>query len=426
MTVSSDLRVNEYIGNGTTSEFVFLFQTTSADWVVATVDGLVVTGTIALNLSQEDNAGGIFTFDTAPENGASVLIQRIVPEDQNLDLPDYTPFPARQVEDAFDKIVMALTQYLNVATGGEIEADVSFLKRLIIEPSGDIYFANLAGSVDPTDTGVYKLATSDTGTLSFSASDGIGGFNLITSFLDENVQFPLGASTPAFPQAPSSITNKGYVDAELSQKVDKLGDTMFGALNVPNEPASGNAAVNKNYVFDLISGIFDGLQFEGFYDASTGTLPTNTENGDFFIIAVDGTLTVSDGLNAPVPTLLAKGDKIVYSGINSWWVGVTTGSASALETSFDPSGTNFTTNDVQDALVEADSTLFAHAGGDVEEELTGAKTFEDQVNFKDYVELISSTNDDPDEINNWRFSIVDDEHFLLEQKIIPNVLGKNE
>lgn len=376
MTVSSDLRFNSYIGNGTTDEYVFLFQTNSADWVVAAVDGVAATGTVALNLDQESNAGGIFTFDTAPADGAEVLIQRIVPADQNLDLPDYTPFPARQVEDAFDKIVMALSQYLNVATGGTVDGDLSILQRLIIEPSGDLYFANTNGSIDPTDSGVYKLALEE-GLLNLSVSDGVGNFNPMITVSSETVQFLYGLKSPAFPSSNDDITNKGYVDAEVAPKVSRFGDTMIGALNVADEPASGSAAVNKNYVFDLISGIFDGLQFEGFWDASTGNLPTTTQNGDFYIIAVDGTLTVSDGLNPPTPTALGKGDKLVYSGVNSWWVGVTTGTVTAVGVSFNNAGTNFTSGDVQNALAEADSTLFAHAGGNVDESLTGVKTITD-------------------------------------------------
>ncbi|MCK5714689.1 MAG: hypothetical protein KAH64_01910 [Nitrosomonadaceae bacterium] len=402
MTVSSDLRFNEYVGNGTTDEYVFLFQTNSASWVQATVDGVVATGSIALNLDQESNAGGIFTFDTPPANGSLVVLQRLVPETQNLDLPDYTPFPARQVEDAFDKIVMALAQYLNIATGGIIDGDISILKRLIIEPSGDIYFSNSSGSTDPNDNNVYKLGLEE-GLLNLSVSDGAGNFNPMITVNSETVQFLYGLTTPAFPDSNDDVTNKGYVDAELAQKVDKGGDTMQGPLNVADEPASGSAAVNKNYVFELISGLFDGLQFEGFWDASTGTLPTTTENGDFYVIAVDGTLTVSDGLNAPTPTPLIKGDKIVYSGANSWWVGVTTGTVTAVGTSFNNAGTNFLSNDVQNVLVEADSTLFAHAGGSVDEDLSGVKTFNDGINLS-YTKVFEflGTSNTPESAGNYK------------------------
>lgn len=375
MTVNSEVYSNSYFGNGTTSQFVFTFQATRSDWIRATVSGIDAPGTVVLNLDQESNNGGEFTFDTPPGSGEPVTIWRFIPLDQNLDLPDYTPFPARNMEDALDKITMVLSALLNVNVGGDINADVSFLKRLNIGPDGAIYFANTQGSIDPSDTGVYRMGL-DFGYLKLSISDGIGNFNPMLTVLDDTVQFLFGAKTPAFPATPDDLTNRNYVDTNLADKVSRQGDTMTGALNVPNEPASGNAAVNKNYVFDLISGIFDGLQFEGFFDASAGTLPTTTENGDFFIIAVGGTLTVSDGLNAPVPTALIKGDKIVYSGVNSWWVGVTTGSSSntALATSFTPAG-NYTANDVQAALEEADNTLFAHASGDVDEQLTGVKTF---------------------------------------------------
>ena len=405
MTVSSDVRSNEYIGNGSTDEFGFTFQTNAAGWVVASVDGVVATGSVALNLDQESNAGGIFTFDTPPANGSYVLLQRLVPETQDLDLPDYTPFPARQVEDAFDKIVMALAQYLNISTGGRIDGDITLLKRLIIEPSGDIYFTNSSGSTDPNDDNVYKLGLEE-GLLNLSVSDGAGNFNPMITVNSETVQFLYGLTTPAFPDSNDDVTNKGYVDAELAQKVNKSGDTMQGPLNVADVPASGSAAVNKNYVFDLISGIFDGLQFEGFWDASTGTLPTNTQNGDFYIIAVNGTLTVSDGLNPPTPTALGKGDKIVYSAVNSWWVGVTTGTVTAVGTSFDNAGTNFSSSDVQNALVEADSTLFAHAGGNVNEEITGVKTYKDDVLISYATDFEFFGNADAEDQNgNYKFRV---------------------
>ena len=415
MTVFNDVYANTYIGNGSTIDYVFTFQATREAWVTATVNGVAKPGTVTLNSDQENNNGGVFTFDVAPENNSVVTLTRIIPRDQQLDLPDYTPFPARNMEDALDKITMILASLLDVNQDADINADLTFLERLIIGDSGSIFFANQEGSVDPADDNVYKLETAF-GALSLQVSDGQGNFDELISITDESIQLLQRTQITAFPQGPADITNRDYVDQGLADKVSVFGDTMRGALNVPDQPATGRAAVNKTYVEEVITSIFDGLQFKGFYDASSGDLPTDTTNGDFYVIAVGGTLNVSDGLNPPTPEPVEQGDKIVYSENIIAWVAIRAGSGgNATQIGFTPTG-NYTAANVQAALEEADDSLFAHAGGDIDEELSGAKTFQGKANFKDIVELIPATNDNPDENGNWRYSVDSNEHFLIEQK----------
>jgi len=402
MTVNSEVYSNSYTGNGTTTEFVFTFQAANSSWVRTLVDGVPGVGTVVLNQDQESNNGGVFTFDTPPANNAAVTIYRLIPLSQQLDLPDYTPFPARNMEDALDKITMVLPTLLSVVSGGEIDADVSFLKRLIIGDDGSILFANPQGSIDPVDNNVYRLVSSF-GALSFEASDGQGGFDALITITDELVQFLQQTQVSAFPQSPADVTNKDYVDQGLADKVSRLGDTMLGALNVPTQPATGSAAVNKTYVEEVITSIFDGLQFKGFYDASSGNLPPDTTNGDFYVLAVGGTLNVSDGLNPPEPEALAQGDKIVYSADLSAWVGIRGSSGgNATQIGFSPTG-NYTATDVQAALEEADSTLFAHASGSVDEDLSGVKTFNDGINLS-YTKVFEflGTSNTPESAGNYK------------------------
>ena len=379
MTVANGINENIFIGNGSSDEFIFTFPALEQSWVYGSVNNVLQAATVVLNPDQESNAGGSLLFATAPADGSLVRVFRDVPQDQLLDLPDYTPFPSRNVENALDKLTMAAAQKVDSEKGGDINGDVGFSGNLIVKRSGALIFASQTGEITPDENGVYLFDTSN-GNLQLSVSDGEGSFIPVVLVTAEEANFLQPLKSQAFPSAPSSVTNKDYVDQGLNDKISRLGDTMLGALNVPDEPASGRAAVNRTYVEEVISSIFDGLQFKGFYDASSGQLPPDTTNGDFYILAVGGTLDVSDGINPPVATPLAQGDKIVYSESIAAWIGLSSGSSTATSTAFTATG-NYTATDVQAALEEADNSLFAHASGGVEETLTGVKTFDDDVNI---------------------------------------------
>jgi len=376
MTVASDLNKQDFVGDGSTVAFPFNIQANDISWIIGQVDKATQTGTTALNADQEASPGGTFTFDVAPANMSRVTILRFVPLDQLLDLPDFTPFPARNVEDSLDKVTMALAQFFNAITGGNISGP------LIMDNNIPIMFANVDESVDPNDLGVYRLINTAANEWNIDTSDGAGGWVTLVEVVNGIWNFPVIARTSVIPSDVSDLVNKLYSDtgdaALESAKVNRSGDTMTGDLFVPLEPTTGSSATSRFFVETLIEGIFGGLQFKGFWDASGGLLPASPDNGDFYIIAVGGILNVSDGINPPTPTMVNPGDTITFDGDTGFWVGIVA-TSTALGTSFVPTGTNYTETNVQAALVEADSRMFVHADDNVAETINGVKRFTTQL-----------------------------------------------
>lgn len=68
---------NEYTGNGVTTAFGFEFQLLNNGDFVASIDGVEIPSS-DYTLSSLTQAGGTCTFDTAPANGAAVLLQRVI------------------------------------------------------------------------------------------------------------------------------------------------------------------------------------------------------------------------------------------------------------------------------------------------------------------------------------------------------------
>ena len=153
MTVSSNTFQREATGNGTTRLFSYSMQTLDSSWIKGYVDGDERSG-VAVVFSGGN--GGTFTFDTAPPLDSEVLIERQVPIDQETDFPEYGPFPARNAEDALDKITMALAQYIKVS-GGVIELPTD----LIIKYGDSIQFANDIDEAGAGANASYRIISED-------------------------------------------------------------------------------------------------------------------------------------------------------------------------------------------------------------------------------------------------------------------------
>ena len=146
--------------------------------------------------------------------------------------------------------------------------------------------------------------------------------------------------TSATPGVGNDITNKTYVDGEISTvstavsgKVSKSGDTMSGALAMGNNKITGLAAPTANgdaLRYDQLgaaSGIatLDGggkvpvsqlpsslMSYEGTWNANTNspTLADGTGNaGDVYIVSVAGTQDLGSG-----NITFAVGDWVIYNG----------------------------------------------------------------------------------------------------------------
>jgi microcystin-dependent protein len=101
-----------------------------------------------------------------------------------------------------------------------------------------------------------------------------------------------------------------------------------------------------------------GVTYQGQLDASSGNLPIGTfVTGDFYNIAVGGTLSLMTSAGGPVPKAVVTGDQIIYdASIAAWWYNAASAIASiaAAAVTFVPHGTIAATN-AQAAIEELDS-----------------------------------------------------------------------
>lgn len=110
-TVSTTDNTRSYTGNGVTTGFSFPYIFYDEDHLVVKVNGVTKTIDTDYTVTGEGlDAGGAVTFLSAPANGAAVLLQRIVPYDQQTDLENFDGNPADVTEEQFDLVVMQTQQ----------------------------------------------------------------------------------------------------------------------------------------------------------------------------------------------------------------------------------------------------------------------------------------------------------------------------
>jgi hypothetical protein len=115
MTVSSTISKVTATGNGVTTSFAFGYyfvnQSDLAVYVAGVLKVLNTDYTIAGTGPYPSGANVV--FGTAPANGASVVIARVVPYTQTLDLVENDPLPAEDVEKRFDLTTMMIQQVVD-------------------------------------------------------------------------------------------------------------------------------------------------------------------------------------------------------------------------------------------------------------------------------------------------------------------------
>jgi microcystin-dependent protein len=168
-------------------------------------------------------------------------------------------------------------------------------------------------------------------------------------------------------------------------------DSNMIAINETN-PAIPELVIHSNVAFGTVkldaSGKVPlnqmptgGLQFLGYFDASSGNLPVGTFNsGDYYAVSVQGTLTVYDPVTLVAsPTLVVVGSQLHYvsgsvTNPTGWYTLTVSGATLASDVQFIPGGTISGTN-VQLAISELDSeTQTALAGKAPSSAATGAGT----------------------------------------------------
>lgn len=111
MTVSTTTSLVSYTGNGATTEFPVPFKFLDDADLRVSVDGIVQTFTTDYSVTGAgDESGGTVSMLSAPDNGDTVLIERVMTPTQSVDLITGGAFRAQTHEDVFDRLTMLVQQ----------------------------------------------------------------------------------------------------------------------------------------------------------------------------------------------------------------------------------------------------------------------------------------------------------------------------
>ena len=130
MTVTSTNQKVSFSGNGSTTVFAYnfkIFAQTDLLVILRSATGTETTQQLTSNYTVSGvgaTSGGNVTMGTAPASGTTLVIQRVQPQLQGLDLVPNDPFPAQSMEDALDKLVFNV-QTLNEEVGRAIKASTT-------------------------------------------------------------------------------------------------------------------------------------------------------------------------------------------------------------------------------------------------------------------------------------------------------------
>jgi len=130
MTVTSTNQKVSFSGNGSTTVFAYnfkIFAQTDLLVILRSATGTETTQQLTSNYTVSGvgaTSGGNVTMGVAPPSGTTLVIQRVQPQLQGLDLVPNDPFPAQSMEDALDKLVFNV-QSLNEEVGRAIKASTT-------------------------------------------------------------------------------------------------------------------------------------------------------------------------------------------------------------------------------------------------------------------------------------------------------------
>ena len=130
MTVTSTNQKVQFNGNGSTTVFAYnfkIFASSDLSVILRSAAGTETVQQLTTNYTVSgvgEASGGNVTMGTAPASGTTLVIQRVQPQLQGLDLVPNDPFPAQSMEDALDKLVFNV-QSLNEEVGRAIKASTT-------------------------------------------------------------------------------------------------------------------------------------------------------------------------------------------------------------------------------------------------------------------------------------------------------------
>lgn len=112
MSVGSGVPYNAYTGNGLTTVFAYGFTLLDAADLVVTIGGVVTSAYTVSGVGVA--AGGSITFSSAPANGATILLQRVIQLVRTTEYQSNGDLQAETVNDDFDRLWTAVQQVSDV------------------------------------------------------------------------------------------------------------------------------------------------------------------------------------------------------------------------------------------------------------------------------------------------------------------------
>lgn len=217
MTVSIQDTKVEYTANGNTSEFSFGFRVVLAKDLVVTVNKEQVADTAYTLSGVGSGSGGVVIFNTAPEQGDTVVIYRKVVLERYTDYQRNGDFLAKTVNEDFDRLMMVGqdgNSKLALCLQHDILGENYDAQSRIIENLADPEKDTDGATKQYVDT--YAMVRADTETDTPLDAKG------------------LRISNVADASADSDATSKGYVDKTINQRVSDINsfdqtvaDTMY-------------------------------------------------------------------------------------------------------------------------------------------------------------------------------------------------------
>ena len=111
MTLNVEIPRVRYTGDGVQDLFTYTFTVGSWSGMVVTVDDVEQVEYSDYILQNITEYGGEVLFTDPPVNGADVLIERRTPVSQQLDLDEFSRFPAESLESSLDKLTKLIQEY---------------------------------------------------------------------------------------------------------------------------------------------------------------------------------------------------------------------------------------------------------------------------------------------------------------------------
>ena len=331
MTVTSTNQKVSFSGNGSTTVFAYnfkIFAETDLLVILRSSTGTETTQNLTSNYTVSGvgvTSGGNVTMGTAPASGTTLVIQRVQPQLQGLDLVPNDPFPAQSMEDALDKLVFNV-QTLNEEVGRAIKASTTNTingteftisatdranKLFSFDSSGDLNIAQELGTFkgdwaasttyavrdlvkDTSTNNIFICITAHTssGSQPLTTNTDSAKWSLIVDAASATTS-QTAAATSATAAASSATAAASSATAAASSATDAAGSSGASGAATSATAAASSATAAASSATSAASSL---STFQSQYHGAASSDPSsNLSTGDLYFNTSSNTLKVYNG-----------------------------------------------------------------------------------------------------------------------------------